>query len=1693
MWVPKRGVAQDLDTTMWVTNGTVSAIAKSGNTIYIGGKFELIGPNTGPSILIDPTIQKREESFPRVEGIVHASLPDGKGGWYIAGVFSKVGSAQCFNIAHIHSDYTVDQKWAPSIQYHSSDNSKVNAMVIAGNRLYLGGYGIAKINEQVTGNLAAIEISTGEVVTNLPRVSSAVNALTAKSNLLYVGGEFKYISDKSRNGLATIDVTTSLVTDWDPEIDYHPYNGIKHMALGGNILYVAGSFNSIGGKERSGFAAIDTQTGKPTDWQSKVTRSGSISALTCYGTRLYVTGWPLVDDHSVFVASIDCRTGEWMPIESGSENMRSHSGKQQLYSYSITGFKDKVYAVGDFIDPQSNLSSIAVIDTAMGRTVPSSMRIGGKAMTISADQERLYVGGQFDSFGGVFRSNAAAIDTRTGIATGWNPAPNDVVNSIAAYGNRVFMHGFYNQVGGKTQTGLLEVNHSTGQVIKKDLLGSENNELNGTINTLIVSDSILYVADVSDRLSLGKNQIVVIDLRTNARTNWLPAVNGIISAITVHDSVTYVAAGEYRIGTHQIYAFNTQTGKPVPSWQSITSESSIESLCVAGQTLFAAGWFWEMEGEARRGLAAIDLKFGYLKPWNPNKWDGDVVALAADNNVLYVGGDFSQIEGKPRRAIASFNLETGSINDWTPFHFQQFYFVNKLVVVDNTLYVGDGDVYDDLSGNKSIFRRLRGFSAFTKRSEFKTNKINGRIYEDVNGNCQKEVNEKSLSGYIIKAEPGGYLTQSDHQGNYSLEVGKGTFTVSQVLPKSGGLIISQTCPPNSSYSIAFDSNNETKTGFDFGNQVINKPFLKVNVSASRRRRCFSSTTTIYYRNEGFASASNVQVQVTYPQYVIPLSANTPWSSRKDSVLTFDLGTLQAGQSGRITLIDSVICGNEAIRGLTQCVKATIIPKNNLKAPDPKWDQSDLELKAVCKDNGFVRLTLLNSGVGAMADSASYRIYLDAVKVFEAKYKLSSKDSLNLEVPANGRTVRLEADLRPFHPDGARQPSITLEGCGRAGAVTISKGFVNQLPQDDALEEVAISCLPILDSYDPNDKQASPIGVGPQHLITEKDELEYLIRFQNTGTDVAYNVIVTDTLDEHLDIATLQIGTASHPYSWKLSGQGSPVITWTFSNINLPDSTHNEPQSHGYLRFRIGQKADNPLGTTIANQAAITFDYNSPILTNLTTHIVGEIPQQLSSTAVDVCKGNYPTQANAGEDQVTKDLSTADLAANVPVKGYGQWRLISGKGTVDVATNPKAKVSDLGVGKNVFEWAITFCDSTSTSRVTIERIVLPLSPQVSNPDPTCAGEAIPMLKAEGSNLIWYDDAALSRQLFRGATYQPIVSATDTFYVTQTVNGYESKPSSVILTVKANPQPPALQNPAPYCIGEFIEPITATGENIQWYADRELTQRLFRGARYEVSPQVTTRYYATQTVNGCSSEPAQITVTILPRPAAPAVVSNYRVYCQGENMEPLEAVGENLRWYADAQLKQLVGTGPIYQPNVSVSSHFYVTQTVANCEGAAAVVPVTIQPAKISVEAKGDTLIAPEGSAFQWYCEGQLLAKATAQEYIARNTGHYHVVMKKESCPVASEPVLVTVNVPYSVLTLAPNPSPDRVQVTLTANATGPVELRMYNTLGRVVYQTEWHKPTTILIEELNIAQLPRGLYFVEVSTRQETLIRKVVRN
>jgi uncharacterized repeat protein (TIGR01451 family) len=271
-------------------------------------------------------------------------------------------------------------------------------------------------------------------------------------------------------------------------------------------------------------------------------------------------------------------------------------------------------------------------------------------------------------------------------------------------------------------------------------------------------------------------------------------------------------------------------------------------------------------------------------------------------------------------------------------------------------------------------------------------------------------------------------------------------------------------------------------------------------------------------------------------------------------------------------------------------------------PEPctlPWDQSSLTVDGWCQ-NDSVYFYVENHGSGDMDCYLPVMVYVDGVLTQTDSIQLVSGQGITYVFPAYGETWILNAEQHPLHP-GNSHPNAHVEACG--DTINFSRNFVNEFPQDDADPVVDIYCGVITGSYDPNDKTGYPIGQTTQKYIQPNQQLQYVIRFQNTGTDTAFTVVIRDTLDIDLNIFTVTAGVSSHPYTFRM--YGPRVLEWTFNNILLPDSTTNSDGSNGFVTFHVEQVPDLAPGTEITNEADIYFDFNDPITTNTTMHRIYE--------------------------------------------------------------------------------------------------------------------------------------------------------------------------------------------------------------------------------------------------------------------------------------------------------------------------------------------------------------------------------------------------------------------------------------------------------------------------------------------------------
>jgi uncharacterized repeat protein (TIGR01451 family) len=200
---------------------------------------------------------------------------------------------------------------------------------------------------------------------------------------------------------------------------------------------------------------------------------------------------------------------------------------------------------------------------------------------------------------------------------------------------------------------------------------------------------------------------------------------------------------------------------------------------------------------------------------------------------------------------------------------------------------------------------------------------------------------------------------------------------------------------------------------------------------------------------------------------------------------------------------------------------------------------------------------------------------------------------------NGDTVEWQvADfgaINFFTAFGLQMQTDTLAQAGQTVCVTVT--LSPDTVGDFNLNNNTLSmCWTVVNSYDPNIKEVFPTG----EIAHSTEWLTYTIHFQNTGNAPAEHIYIEDTIDTNLDISSFQLLAYSHENLTQLFAPQRRV-RFSFPNINLPDSTNNEPESHGYIQYKIKRLLNLPPGTPISNTASIYFDFNPPIVTNTVTN------------------------------------------------------------------------------------------------------------------------------------------------------------------------------------------------------------------------------------------------------------------------------------------------------------------------------------------------------------------------------------------------------------------------------------------------------------------------------------------------------------
>lgn len=649
--------------------------------------------------------------------------------------------------------------------------------------------------------------------------------------------------------------------------------------------------------------------------------------------------------------------------------------------------------------------------------------------------------------------------------------------------------------------------------------------------------------------------------------------------------------------------------------------------------------------------------------------------LVQSNGKIIISGNFQQFSNNNFKNLVRVN-ENGSIDTIFTISGGPNSAVQALSILPGGKIL-IGGFFTSFNGvANGRIARLFGDKLISSNSP---NLIRGKVFNDLNSNCTQDSGEPSINGRIVVAEPGPFYGITDVTGKFEILTDTGDYKIRQLMDPFQGVLENQICPalPNDFLLANFGNNaGDTISNISFSNSITACPYLKISVSSNRRRRCFMNSTYIRICNIGFApSDSQTTIHLKLPKYLNFVSSQTPFIfNSSDSTYSFKAGSILPNVCSTFTLIDSVSCIT-GLMGVEQCTRVWATPSNTCLPPSSTWDGVNLEVKGIC-DGINPSFVILNKGL-SMNSMRPYKIYQDSLLAFVDSLQLAANDSIIISPIVSGSpnsTYGFEISQSIGHPFS----TFATAAVSCSGFPVFPSPFPVQ--NEDPIQDV--DCQLIRDSYDPNDKAVFPKGTTPNGLVLPGKIFDFKIRFQNTGNDTAYTVVVIDTLDSGFDLSTLSAGVSSHPYKLTITGSANPVLNFRFSNIFLVDSITNPAGSNGFLTFKLKLKEDKPVGYQVRNFADIYFDFNEPVRTNTTINTlylpqltVGLIDSVHIVTKVNTpAKGGFKFEFKPNPSSGLIEYKVSE-AAHISINSLTGNRLFSGsfqseKGVLDISDLPK---------------------------------------------------------------------------------------------------------------------------------------------------------------------------------------------------------------------------------------------------------------------------------------------------------------------------------------------------------------------------------------------------------------------------------------
>lgn len=410
------------------SNPPVNALVVNGNTVYVGGDSQVGSRNYLAAL--NATSGADTGWAPVPNGPVNALAVSGTQ-VYAGGEFTTIGGATRERLAALNG---APGATGGAFAWDPGPNGEVDALVIAGNRVYVGGLfsGAGGIRRDY---LAAMDRVGGTAVTgfNAGVTGGTITGIAGLTGSIYITGTFTNVGGQARSYAASVDSTTGAIRPWAPG-----FNGVVNgITAGGGSIYAVGSFTA----PRANTAALDANGGLLA-WNPNINAPSQVNAVHYTASAVYVGGyWSYIgaccSTYRPSIAAFDPTSG-------------AVSAYSASTSYAVSAIAAGASTVHFGYNNTYNLQSTNL--SGVGLSSPNIDVYPTRAIAVVGNV--FYAGGAFTTVASTPRSHIAAMNVTSGALDTWDPGADADVYGMYSDGTTLYVVGNFDTIGSNPRRGL---------------------------------------------------------------------------------------------------------------------------------------------------------------------------------------------------------------------------------------------------------------------------------------------------------------------------------------------------------------------------------------------------------------------------------------------------------------------------------------------------------------------------------------------------------------------------------------------------------------------------------------------------------------------------------------------------------------------------------------------------------------------------------------------------------------------------------------------------------------------------------------------------------------------------------------------------------------------------------------------------------------------------------------------------------------------------------------------------------------------------------------------------------------------------------------------------------------------------------------------------------------------------------------